>query len=337
MDSFSSRRFVAQARAGGFHSCYASAGTSRSAGVALLGPPELREDPWVWGPEHQGRVVSGILSVRGHADVLIVVVYGDVDSQDNRARLYDDVAARAAQAGLPTIVVGDFNCEPYDPELYAFRGTNYCHELLDMQDITTYGERLLDFACSQQLEARTFATDTAISDRDAIVFELQREFRTEVQTAVKFDELDPPLETEDWDEIPHQAMDRRLNEWDDAAPRQDTEATWALRSDMLEESAGVPSDRHQRKHETLKRWERVCKGPDGGRRRSRCASAGCSGASTTPSKGRGPAPTASPSWQCPQRGSEPRRRRRPGRGHRGRRRESGSALRDYPREAPGAR
>ncbi|CAK0813607.1 unnamed protein product, partial [Prorocentrum cordatum] len=266
MDTFSSRRFVAQARAGGFDSCYTSAGTNSSAGVALLGPPELREDPWAWGGRHQGRVVSGILSVRGQADVLIVVVYGDVNSQDNRASLYDDVAARAAQAGLPTIVVGDFNCEPYDSELFAFRDMNYCHEMLDIQDITTHGERLLDFACLQQLEAQTFATDTAISDHDAIVFELWRELRTQVQTVVKFDELNPPLATEDWDETFSQTMDKRRDEWDGAAARQDVEAMWALWCDMLEDSAGVPGNRHRRKHGTvLKRWERVCKGPDGQR------------------------------------------------------------------------
>ena len=67
----------------GYPRSVASSWTRRSCGVALLGPEEMRADPWQWSPALLGRVVSAILHTRG-GDVLVIMVYLDVDNFGKR-------------------------------------------------------------------------------------------------------------------------------------------------------------------------------------------------------------------------------------------------------------
>ncbi|CAK0833437.1 unnamed protein product, partial [Prorocentrum cordatum] len=225
MDSFTADRFGAQASIAGFSSYLYSSGTARSRGVALLGPPELRADPWAWEPDFQGRVVSELLHSHGQGTMLVVVIYADVHSQEQRQRLCAAVAARVAAADLPAVVFGDYNCEPMDEETASFAGSLDCaHHCLPGGEPVwhhTHGDRFIDYAVCRHLVVNTFGTDTAISDHKAIVFSVQRETEALVQTIQRFVPLEPPANLEEWDSDWKDQMHYFEGAWDAAEAARD--------------------------------------------------------------------------------------------------------------------
>ena len=103
-DPIAAKRFSRQAAAAGYPSTVSSYGSTRSCGVSLLGPSELRPDTWAWPASCQGRACSAILHGRG-GDLLLVAAYLPVDSNRARRELATVIAHRVHEAGLPYMLV----------------------------------------------------------------------------------------------------------------------------------------------------------------------------------------------------------------------------------------
>lgn len=119
------RNFDRTTRSSGFASNISSHGTINSRGVAILGPADLKRDPWEWPADLQGRVASGIMHAEG-ADVLIVGVYLSCESQDAREQQMRYIAERVAAADMPAIVAGDFNATLYSEENQVMETHELC-------------------------------------------------------------------------------------------------------------------------------------------------------------------------------------------------------------------
>jgi endonuclease/exonuclease/phosphatase family metal-dependent hydrolase len=91
-----------------------------------MGPAELRRDPYLWPPCCKGWVVSAVLGANA-SDMLVIMVYLDVRSAAERAEQIQEIHKRTALADLPAVIMGDFNCEPHDPELEPLELAGYAH------------------------------------------------------------------------------------------------------------------------------------------------------------------------------------------------------------------
>ncbi|CAK0870061.1 unnamed protein product, partial [Prorocentrum cordatum] len=236
----------------------------RRGGVALFGPDELRKDPWKWSSEFDGRVVSGIPHASG-SDMIIVGVYMDVKDAHARRKLADAIAVRAAASGLPALVVGDCNAEPYDGELSPWLGLmEYAHEKAHTSStFYTHGDKMIDLAMVRYLAVESVSLDTKFSDHAPAVVHFHLEPQAVVQTIRKCHPLEIP---DDWEEEWRSAASSHAAVWERALREGDVDLLWETWCDCLEASCGVPEDQRTRKYgAALKKWQRTFRGAQGHR------------------------------------------------------------------------
>jgi hypothetical protein len=245
----------------GYPRSVASSWTRRSCSVALLGPEEMRADPWQWSPALMGRVVSAILHTRG-GDVLVIMVYLDVDNFGKRRQAMEEIAARMVTADLPTIILGDFNAEPHDEELQAVeQHADYAHELLDYEYKST-ANRCIDFMMVKHIGVERFGTDTAIARPHVAmwcVFEAVRAMT--FQAIHKFERMEP---ADAWDDAWTAQWQPVSPAFDAAILAKDVEKAWSTWCRAFELSCGV---REPRRHSgtVVACKERVWQGRQGQR------------------------------------------------------------------------
>ena len=116
----------------GFGGFNCSPGQPQTCGTMLAGRQGLLQDPHNWSSDCEGRVGSSVLR-RGSSDVLLISVYFPVGHGEAKRRcqnLSEEVAARVLEADVPTVILGDFNSEPWNEELAPLHEICQCaHEV----------------------------------------------------------------------------------------------------------------------------------------------------------------------------------------------------------------
>ncbi|CAK0846108.1 unnamed protein product [Prorocentrum cordatum] len=234
-----------------FYTCRRCGGSYVLASVWKLPCPAIppADRPTCVGFELQCRGAGSARSSKAMAvgtakgTMLVVVIYADVHSQEQRQRLCAAVAARVAAADIIAVVLGDYSCEPMDEETASFAGSLDCahHCLPEGEPVWhhTHGDRFIDYAVCRHLVVNTFGTDTAISDHKAIAFSVQRETEALVQTIQRFVPLEPPANLEEWDSDWKDQMHYFEGAWDAAEAARDPAHLWELWCDLLEASCGA--------------------------------------------------------------------------------------------------
>lgn len=167
-DEETARRFGRATPAAGFASNIASPGTSRSRGVATLGPDDVKRDPWDWPVGLKGRVASGILHTEG-AEILVIGACLSCDSRELCEQQKRTITERIAAADLPSIVTGDFNATPYSEETLMLETiATYAHEHVGFEYVSNH-TNCVGYYMVRHVDVRRAHTDTAFSDHTTVV------------------------------------------------------------------------------------------------------------------------------------------------------------------------
>ena len=265
-DDRRAERFSKASAKAGFPGYVCSPGTGNSMGTMLAGPKGFALDPFSWPIEYKGRVCSAVLRC-GRADLLLISVYfpvGGGEAKRQRQDLAEIIAGRVSSASLPTIVMGDFNAQPHDPELAALESVcEYAHEHTKYEYLST-ASSCLDFALVRHVAVTEVSLDARMSDHSGILLRIDFSGSCQFTTIKSYPDL--RVSQEEWHLLWSNVWSRTRDTWERALHNGDTEELWRIWSTALEEAGGVaPHLAHRFRGTELHTMDLVFKGPNASR------------------------------------------------------------------------